>query len=210
MSLPATSAISATLYDFESGVQGWTYQTYTDSQAISAVAQSSTQAQSGTYSLQGTAHLVPGDVNYSKGEVYVDRGASNLLNLQGLPTSVWVYGPAGSAGTNPSSPNGWQMFFKDSSWRSWYGPWSNLVEDSWENLSVTLGTTTPDFVDAGFDTTQIIALGVKLGTGGASTGTYDGSVYFDDYDVIPEPNSLILLGTGLVGVLGLATRRKKN
>ncbi|HOX09347.1 MAG TPA: hypothetical protein PLA52_01750, partial [Candidatus Omnitrophota bacterium] len=53
-------AFGATLYDFESGTDGWTFQDYTDSQAISAVAQSSDQAKSGSYSLMGTAHLVPG------------------------------------------------------------------------------------------------------------------------------------------------------
>ena len=208
MLLVGSTAFGTTLYDFESGTDGWTAQTYSDSQAISAVAQSSAQAKSGSYSLAGTTHLVPGNANYSKGEVKIERGAANALNLQGILASVSVYGPTGAAGTNSSSPNGWQMFFKDTNWKSWYGPWSNLTENSWTTLSATLGSTTPDFVDSGFDPTQIMVMGVKLGTGASSTGTYDGLIYVDQYNVVPEPTSMLLLGTGLVGILGFARKKK--
>ena len=150
MLLVGNCVFGATLYDFETGTQGWTFQDYTDSQAISAVVQSNTQAKSGSYSLAGTTHLVPGDANYSKGELLVNRGA-NILNLNGLQASISVYGPTGAAGTNPSSPNGWQMFFKDATWKSWYGPWTNMAVNTWQTLTVTPGVTTPAFVDAGFD-----------------------------------------------------------
>ncbi|MDD5072317.1 MAG: PEP-CTERM sorting domain-containing protein [Candidatus Omnitrophica bacterium] len=203
-----SSAFATTLYDFESGTQGWTFQDYSDSMAVSAVAQSGDQAKSGSYSLAGTTHLVPGDASFSKGEVLVNRGSSNALDLQGVLASVSVYGPTGAAGTNPSSPNGWQMFFKDTSWKSWYGPWSNLTENNWTTLSSTLGSTTPDFVDSGFDPTRVMVMGVKLGTGDSSTGTYDGLIYVDQYDVIPEPASMLLLGSGLVGILGFARKKK--
>ena len=207
MLLVGNCVFGATLYDFETGTQGWTFQDYTDSQAISAVVQSNTQAKSGSYSLAGTTHLVPGDANYSKGELLVNRGA-NILNLNGLQASISVYGPTGAAGTNPSSPNGWQMFFKDATWKSWYGPWTNMAVNTWQTLTVTPGVTTPAFVDAGFDPTQVMVMGVKLGTGGSSTGTYDGLVYADDYKVVPEPASMLLLGTGLAGIFGFARKKK--
>ncbi|MFA6355889.1 MAG: PEP-CTERM sorting domain-containing protein [Candidatus Omnitrophota bacterium] len=201
-------AFGATLYDFETGVDSWTFQNYTDSQAISAVAQSSAQASSGSYSLMGTTHLVPGDANYSKGEVLINRTAANALNLNGLQASVSVYAPTGAAGTNPSAPNGWQMFFKDTNWKSWYGPWSNMTENAWQSLSVTPGVTSPDFVDSGFDPTKIMVMGVKLGTGDASTGTFDGAIYVDQYSVVPEPASMFLLGSGLIGILGFARKKR--
>ncbi|MDD4879874.1 MAG: PEP-CTERM sorting domain-containing protein [Candidatus Omnitrophica bacterium] len=208
MLLVSGTSFGATLYDFETGTEGWTFQTYADSQAISTASQSTDQALTGSNSLAGTTHLVPGDVNFSKGELLVTRTQANKLNLEGLTATVGVFGPTGAAGTNPSSSNGWQMFFKDVNYKSWYGPWQNLVENNWTTLSSTLGTTTPDFVDAGFDATQIVTLGVKIGTGGSATGVYDGPVYVDDYTVVPEPASMLLLGSGLIGIFGFARKKK--
>lgn len=208
-----TAVFGATLYDFESGTQGWVYQTYTDSQGITGVVQSTppNPAKAGTYSLKGTAHLIGSDPgnNYTKGETYVELAGT--MNLVGLPASVWVYAPTGLGGTT-NLPNGWQMFFKDSSWRNWYGPWNDIGptnENVWKQLSVTLGSTAAAWEDAGFDYTQIKRMGVKIGIGGGSTLTYDGPLYVDEYSVVPEPTSMLLLGSGLVGLFGFAVKRKK-
>ncbi|MFH1784761.1 MAG: hypothetical protein ABH868_07750 [bacterium] len=181
-----------TLYNFEIGDQNWTHQTYVDSQACTSVAQTSAESQTGAYSLQMNMSLIGGHANNSKGEAYVDRGEGSEIDLQGVPLNVWTYCPTGSDG-NPSNANGIQVFFKDSSWRSWYGPWQSIGDnltwydilmDTWTELAVTLGTTTPAYVDAGFDATNVRMIGIKMGTGGGSTATYNGPIYIDEVHTI--------------------------
>jgi hypothetical protein len=204
---------SAALYDWDSGVQGWEHETWTDSQAVQSVEQETSIVKAGAGSLQLNMHLLGGnDANYSKGEAKVIRGELETLDLMNQTASVWTYCPTGAGGTN-ENPNGFQMVFKDSNWKSWYGPWQNVGpanEDQWNQLSVTLGQTTGDFVDTGFDYTSIRQIGIKFGTGTSQSAlySYDGPVYVDEYEVVPEPSSIMLLATGLLGLLGAGFRKR--
>ena len=189
-----TLTTATSKYDFESDTQGWVYQTWTDSQACTAVAQSSTQAKFGSNSLEMTMDLVGSDPeeHKAKGEAYVDmiddplEGITAPVDLDGIEVSVWVYCPAGSSG-DTSAPNGLQILFKDSNWANRYSTWVNLTsgdEDTWIKITDTPSTSTPTegFQDDDFDPTQIRRVGVKMGAGTGSTATYSGSIYIDGFD----------------------------
>ncbi|MCX7956892.1 MAG: InlB B-repeat-containing protein [Endomicrobia bacterium] len=102
-------------YNFEASVQGWVHQTYTDSQAITAVARDTSKARYGSASLRCTVNLQGSHANYSKGETFVDL--QTPVNLSNATVTVWVWIPTEATGT---PPNGIQVFFKDSAWNSKY------------------------------------------------------------------------------------------
>jgi hypothetical protein len=190
-SAPGVAASSlGFLEGFEgSGAAAWTVQTYIDSQAVTASGTSSNEAHGGLFSLQLTADLRGGDVNKSKGEVYASfnqfpGSSQDFLNLNGKTVSAWVDDPSGTF-VDGSIPNGIQIFVKDASYRSQYGPWTPVAGTGWFQAFMVVGGGGNAFTDTGFDPTQIISCGVKIGTGGGSTGNYTGSLYVDDVEVNP-------------------------
>ena len=131
--------------------------------------------------------LVGGHPNKSNGETFVDlRYHPPLLeppccvtapvNLNGKQICAYVWSPVGSEG-NPSCPNGLQVVVKDGNWKSFYGTWHNIRENQWNYVCTTPGTTAPPggYMDAGFDPTKIVLLGVKVGAGGCSTAEFSGT-----------------------------------
>lgn len=179
---PTSGCPDSSKYGFESADVTWKPQTWEDSQAVTAVSQSEKNtARFGCYSLKLIVDLVAGDPNKSKGETYVDMLVSPPaeetvpVNLDGKEITVWMYMQEGAAGS-PSEPNGVQVFVRDSNFRSEYGPWLNLVGNTERWIPVKL---TPSKLDNGFDPTNIIVVGVKIGAGGGSKTTYRGTIYVD-------------------------------
>ena len=179
-------------YGFESADVFWIPQTYIDSQAVTAVAQSeSGMSEFGCYSLQLAVDLVGGHANKSKGEAFVDMryfappGIKAPINLEGVEITVWIYAPRASAGDR-SKPNGVQVFVKDENFKNEYGTWFNISEytDKWIPVRLTPSKIPPidGFMDPGFDPSRIVIVGVKIGTGTNSTSTYSGMIYVDGVD----------------------------
>ena len=78
---------------------------------------------------------------------------------------------------------------------------ADLIDDDWNNLTAQV---TPS--DYGSDITRIT---FKWEVN--NTGTGGGRGIFDDLTVapIPEPSTMLLLGTGLFGLAGLVVKKKK-
>lgn len=184
-------------YNFETTTQGWQAQTWIDSQGITAVARDTSKAKNGVASLRCTVNLQGGDETQlpnTKGEAWVDMqnnppaGVTVPVNLSNATVSVWLFLPQEAAG-DPSRPNGIQIFFKDNNWRNRYSSWHNignppygLETDTWVQIQINCATENWAYDEPGFDMTRVRAVGVKIGTGGGSTATFNGYIWIDSFD----------------------------
>lgn len=186
---PPTQAPANAKYSFEEELNGWVCQTFTNAMACIQVSQSSEKIKDGQFSLKLDMDLIGSDEHKSQGEAWVDMRNFAPLNealpftsidLANRTITMWVYAPTGAIGDN-SKPNGFQIFVKDINWKSSYGSWINVVENQWIQLSfpVTASVAESGYVDPGFDPSQIIAVGIKIGAGGGSKVTYQGPIYID-------------------------------
>jgi hypothetical protein len=175
-------------YSFESGAMGWEPQTQ-DSQAVREVKQSTAQARLGIRSLELLVELDATDAKKSSGEAFVDLRTdppSNLtapVNLQGMPISIWVLASEEAAGDR-KAPNGVQVFVSDRNFNNEYGPWVNLTTETGRWIPVTLTPSRDEppsgKMQPGFDPTQVVLVGIKIGAADGSTDTYTGPLWIDD------------------------------
>jgi hypothetical protein len=175
---------------FESGIAGWSAQTFIDSQAVTSIESSAAQARTGSAALLLTVGLeLPGHANRTKGEALLDFKVTtplgvgmDFMSLTGRTLTVWIFAPMGALG-DPSAPNFMQLFVKDAAGNSQYGGAVNVSENAWFSVTMTPNVSGAgnSFTSPGFDPTQVNTAGVKIGIGGASTITYDGPIYADDF-----------------------------
>ena len=180
-------------YSFEDELHGWMPQTFENSMACLQVSMSAENVKEGQFSLMLDMDLIGGDAQKSQGEAWVDMRnfppvgeylPLTPIDLRDHTITVWVFAPSGSMGEN-SRPNGFQIFVKDITWKSNYSSWTNVVENQWMQLSFTITASQAEnggYMEAGFDPSQIIAIGVKMGSGGGSTAVYKGPIYIDAVD----------------------------
>ncbi|HST24309.1 MAG TPA: hypothetical protein VLR90_24615 [Blastocatellia bacterium] len=183
---------------------GWTYQTFRDSQGFIDSRLTRTQAHTGTGALSITSDLAGQHPNRSGGEVHFDLvnhrvgGLSAALNLTNITARCWVLLPKGSAG-DPNAPNGVQLFFKskekkengDEVFHSAYSPWRDIepaIEGQW--VQFTANPSDPqNSINGNFKATEVVEIGIKVGTGGQSTASFSGNIYIDDL-VLETPQSI--------------------
>lgn len=173
-------------YSFEDGTMKWQVENQGISKAWLQVVQSDEMAKDGKYSLKIETDLTGGETPKSKGEVWINMkknpppGVQVPLNLRDRTVTAWVYAPPGAEG-DTSKPNGLQLFVKDTNWKTEYGIWQDVIEGQWNKISLTVGSSDPKVghIDPGFNPGEIIALGVKMGSGGGSQAKYKGYIYLD-------------------------------
>lgn len=172
-------------FTFDSNVQGWVAQDYVDSQAVKSVSYTTLNFAVSPGALLLDLDLRGGDAERSKGEVYVEFKNQTpfgvpmgFINLDLRPITVWIFAPAGAIG-DAGQPNGIQVFAKDSSGRSEYGPFVNIQEGVWFQVSYTPAGGGNAYSTYGFDSRKIALIGIKVGVGGASLAVYTGPLYAD-------------------------------
>jgi len=183
-----TPLILDPIWDFESGTEGWTHQTWTDSQAVIAVESSPFRSRWGSAALALVVDLIGGDDHKSQGETIVDlnnhppSGISVPLDLECKPLSCWIYVPACGLG-DPAEPNLVQLFVKDTNGKSEYGTPTQVVRKQWFEVRLRPSTLEPDggYKDLDFDPGAIEQWGVRFKAGSEGI-TYRGKVYVDACD----------------------------
>jgi len=163
---------------------GWVAQTLLGNQAITEVTQTKERAYKGCGSLKAKVDLIPGDPNKNDGETLVDliknppSGVITPVNMAGKTITCRIWAPKGALGSG--ARNFIQVFVKDSKFIGYYGPDRDIQEEKWFEVSVTIPSE--KVATTGFDPTDIVLVGVKIGARVGATGSFNGFIYIDVYD----------------------------
>ena len=177
-------------YDFETDKMGWEPQDHPNSLAITNVEQTSEKAYSGSKgSLKLMVNLIGSDTSYGQGEAFVDlryhppEDVTAPVNLLGREITAQIFAEEGARGPKDHE-NFFQIFVKDSNWKSEYGPAKDVIENIWFKIKLMPSMTEPlgGQMDPGFDPTGIVMVGVKIGSRADSTYRYAGPMYMDAFN----------------------------
>lgn len=192
MFTPTMPAQTGPMYSFENFANGWACQTFYSTMACIQASNSTDAVKDGQFSLEMQMNLIGDNEQNNRGEAWVDmrnyppsavEGPFSSLDLSNSTITMWVYAPTGAIG-DINRPNGLQIFVKDVHYNGSYSIWENIVENEWVQLSFTVSSSAVEngYMEQGFDPTQIVAVGLKMGAGKGSIAGYQGSIYVDTVD----------------------------
>lgn len=201
----------STSFDFETNtVEGWEYSSKAEEQGITAVSPTSNIAHQGQYSLALETNLDDSDSDLKQGMAFVMVPG----DMAGRTISAQVWCPDGAQG-DVSNPNGIQLFVKDQNFRSQFSSWRNIGTsipvNEWVEIQLTPSETNSPggYTDSGFDPSEIMIAGIKLGAGTGSQVPFQGSCYLDSVSL--SRADLIVPGSdNLFNFDSLTTEQQQN
>ncbi len=177
----AETAGNAVVYDFESyGAQGWDVSNKSGEKAFFIASVASEEAYEGQNALVLHTNLDYGDPDLGQGMV----AAIYAGDLEGKPIKARVYVPVDFP-IDYNRPHFLQLFCSDQKGKSLFGTYRNIhfhiPRGQWTEMELVPGRSQPvgGYMDPGFDPSDIVKIGLKIGAGAGSSATYDGPVYLD-------------------------------
>jgi len=167
-------------------VDGWTVQTYKGNRGMERVERAIDPYNPNNHVLKAFCNLNP--AREEKGEIicslYPVGGQMIPLigNFQGATIKAKVFVPTGGLGS-PDAPSGFQLILKSRpGYKNYYSYWENVPEERrWFGVSAT--PPVGGWVDAGFDASRVLMVGVKMGLSSDATREFRGEILIDDFEV---------------------------
>lgn len=166
------------VYDFETGLEGWTKSPSSQVRGITKIEWASQQVKSGQHAMKLAIDLDSSVGSKLSGEALVTMSE---MNLSDKTISAWIYAPVGARG-DPNQPNGVHLFAEDKYGKKLYGTWQNILEGGWFQVALQVTNSKPacGYIDnSGFDPTKVRKIGINISVPTTSPATFNGMIHMD-------------------------------